>query len=74
MKLLKLVMNRNIILPHLTNKLLLNTLRQKIPSSMKLQQRDAILSEKEIAMLRFMCEEKSTNEIAETVELSPRTN
>ena len=57
----------------LTNKPLLNNLRQKIPSSIKPQQEDAILSEKEITVLRLMCEEKSTREIAEAVELSPRT-
>lgn len=31
------------------------------------------LSEKEIAILRLMCEEKSTKDIAEIVNLSPRT-
>src|SRR5258706_2696758 len=39
----------------LTNKALLNNLRQKIPSSIKLHQEDAILSEKEITVLRLMC-------------------
>lgn len=57
----------------LTNKALLNNLRQKIPSSIKLQQEDASLTDKEITVLRLMCEEKSTREIAEAVELSPRT-
>lgn len=58
----------------LTNKALLNNLRQKTPlNSIKLQQEDATLSEKEIKVLRLMCEEKSTREIAEMVELSPRT-
>ena len=58
----------------LTNKALLNNLRQKTPvNSIKLQQEDATLSEKEITVLRLMCEEKSTREIAEVVELSPRT-
>lgn len=57
----------------LTNKALLNNLRQKIPSSIKLQQEDAALTDKEITVLRLMCEEKSTREIAEAVELSPRT-
>jgi len=57
----------------LTNKALLNNLRQKMPSSIKLQQEDATLSDKEITVLRLMCEEKSTREIAEAVELSPRT-
>ena len=57
----------------LTNKALLNNLRQKTPSFIKLQQDDATLSDKEITVLRLMCEEKSTREIAEAVELSPRT-
>ncbi len=58
----------------LTNKALLNNLRQKVPiTSIKLQQEDATLSDKEITVLRLMCEEKSTREIAEVVELSPRT-
>ncbi|MDE3213721.1 MAG: response regulator transcription factor [Bacteroidota bacterium] len=57
----------------LTNKALLNNLRQKTPPSIKLQQEDATLSDKEITVLRLMCEEKSTREIAEAVELSPRT-
>lgn len=58
----------------LTNKALLNNLRQRQPvNSIKLQQEDATLSEKEITVLRLMCEEKSTKEIAEEVELSPRT-
>ncbi len=57
----------------LTNKALLNNLRQKTPTSLKLQQEDATLSDKEITVLRLMCEEKSTREIAEAVELSPRT-
>ncbi len=57
----------------LTNKALLNNLRHKTPSSIKLQQEDATLSDKEITVLRLMCEEKSTREIAEAVDLSPRT-
>ena len=50
----------------LTNKALLNNLRQKI-------QEDTMFSEKEITVLRLICEEKSTREIAEAVKLSPRT-
>jgi DNA-binding NarL/FixJ family response regulator len=34
---------------------------------------DAELSEKEIQVLKFMCDEKSTKEIAELVDVSPRT-
>lgn len=58
----------------LTNKALLNNLRQKTPVvPLKLQHEDATLSDKEITVLKLMCEEKSTREIAEVVELSPRT-
>lgn len=58
----------------LTNKALLNNLRQRTPApSLKLHQEDATLSDKEITVLKLMCEEKSTREIAEVVELSPRT-
>ena len=58
----------------LTNKALLNNLRQKnLVLPQKLVAEDARLSEKEITVLKLMCEEKSTREIAEAVELSPRT-
>lgn len=58
----------------LTNKALLNNLKQKnthLPPQMAAS--EANLSEKETLVLRLMCEEKSTKEIAEIVELSPRT-
>lgn len=58
----------------LTNKALLNNLRQKNNlSPFKTAHDDAVLNEKEITILRLMCEEKSTREIAEAVDLSPRT-
>ena len=58
----------------LTNKALLNNLRQKnIESSLKSAHDEAALTDKEITILRLMCEEKTTREIAEAVELSPRT-
>jgi DNA-binding CsgD family transcriptional regulator len=34
---------------------------------------EADLSEKELRVLRLMCEEKTTKEIADIVEISPRT-
>jgi DNA-binding CsgD family transcriptional regulator len=34
---------------------------------------DAELSDKELQVLKLMCEEKSTKEIAELVDVSPRT-
>lgn len=58
----------------LTNKALLNNLRQKnTVSPFKVQSEETTLNEKEITILRLMCEEKSTREIAEAVDLSPRT-
>jgi DNA-binding NarL/FixJ family response regulator len=58
----------------LTNKALLNNLRQKNPVlPEKLMMEDARLNDKEITVLKLMCEEKSTREIAQAVELSPRT-
>jgi DNA-binding CsgD family transcriptional regulator len=42
-----------------------------VPQKMALE--EARLNDKEITILKLMCEEKSTKEIAEMVELSPRT-
>jgi DNA-binding NarL/FixJ family response regulator len=54
----------------LTNKALLSGLRTK-----KVEQHpeDVQLSEKEIRILKLMCEEKTTKEIADIVDISPRT-
>ena len=58
----------------LTNKALLNNLRQKnVVSPFGPVADDTRLNDKEITVLRLMCEEKSTREIAEAVDLSPRT-
>jgi DNA-binding NarL/FixJ family response regulator len=58
----------------LTNKALLTNLKQKnTPTPQQLMHPEAQLSEKETTILRLMCEEKSTKEIADLVELSPRT-
>ena len=58
----------------LTNKALLTNLKQRnIPTPQKLMQQEAHLNEKETTILRLMCEEKSTKEIADMVDLSPRT-
>lgn len=54
----------------LTNKALLNGLRMKKPAETT---PDVQLSEKEVTILKLMCEEKSTKEIADIVDLSPRT-
>jgi DNA-binding NarL/FixJ family response regulator len=56
----------------LTNKALIDGLRLKRQAD-NAQPADAKLSEKEVTILRLMCEEKSTKEIADMVDLSPRT-
>jgi DNA-binding NarL/FixJ family response regulator len=58
----------------LTNKALLTNLKQRNDTTpQRLMQQEANLNEKEILILKLMCEEKSTKEIADHVELSPRT-
>jgi hypothetical protein len=56
----------------LTNIALIDGLRVKRQAEASLPI-DAKLTDKEIAILRMICEEKSTKEIADLVELSPRT-
>ncbi len=58
----------------LTNKALLTNLKQRnVSMPQKFVTEEARLNDKEITILRLMCEEKSTKEIAEAVDLSPRT-
>ncbi len=58
----------------LTNKALLSNLKQRtFAGPQKLMQQEAQLNDKETTILRLMCEEKSTKEIADIVDLSPRT-
>jgi DNA-binding NarL/FixJ family response regulator len=58
----------------LTNKALLTNLKQRNPvTPQPLVGQEVPLNEKETTILRLMCEEKSTKEIADLVELSPRT-
>jgi len=58
----------------LTNKALLTNLKQRnIPVPQLLVPHEAHLNDKETTILRLMCEEKSTKEIADMVDLSPRT-
>ena len=58
----------------LTNKALLTNLKLKnTPTPLKIIQAEANLNDKEVWILRLMCEERSTKEIADIVELSPRT-
>ena len=65
------VMDNEFFFNDLTNKALLSGLRNKPATSPSVQ--DVHLSEKEITILKLMCEEKSTKEIADMVDLSPRT-
>lgn len=58
----------------LTNKALLTNLKQRsnlVPQ--KIAPQEVSLNDKEMLILRLMCEEKSTKEIADIVDLSPRT-
>jgi DNA-binding NarL/FixJ family response regulator len=58
----------------LTNKALLTNLKQRnsvMPQ--KFAPQEAQLNDKEMLILKLMCEEKSTREIADLVDLSPRT-
>jgi DNA-binding NarL/FixJ family response regulator len=55
----------------LTNKALLNGLRMKKPAEAATP--EVNLNDKEVTILKLMCEENSTKEIADIVDLSPRT-
>lgn len=55
-----------------TNKAMLSGLRNKRKAEQHTAD-DADLSEKEIQVLKLMCNEKSTKEIADIVDISPRT-
>ena len=58
----------------LTNKALLTNLKQRYASPPpQLMPLEVHLNDKETTILRLMCEEKSTKEIADMVDLSPRT-
>lgn len=59
----------------LTNQALLSNLksRQAVPVMPAISQPEVQLNDKETTILRLMCEEKTTKEIADIVELSPRT-
>src|SRR6478735_9109332 len=58
----------------LTNKALLTNLKQRQDvTPQKMMQQEAHLNDKEMLILKLMCEEKSTKEIADLVDLSPRT-
>jgi len=55
----------------LTNKAMLTGLRTKREPEQEVN--EVVLTDKEKKILRLMCEEKSTKEIADLVEISPRT-
>jgi DNA-binding NarL/FixJ family response regulator len=55
----------------LTNKALLTGLRSRRPESGPSP--EVSLTEKELTILKLMCEEKTTKEIADMVDISPRT-
>lgn len=55
----------------LTNKALLSGIRTK--NNEQTRHDDNPLTDKEIRVLKLMCEEKTTKEIADIVEISPRT-
>jgi DNA-binding NarL/FixJ family response regulator len=55
-----------------TNRAMLTELRTQTNAPIK-QEENAELSDKELQVLKLMCEEKSTKEIADIVEISPRT-
>ena len=58
----------------LTNKALLTNLKQRNHMSpQKMVQQEANLNDKEMLILKLMCGEKTTKEIADMVDLSPRT-
>lgn len=56
----------------LTNKALIDGLRMKRQAEAGLAL-DTKLTDKEVTILKLMCDEKSTKEIADVVDLSPRT-
>jgi len=56
-----------------TNMALIDNLRSKKQAIQEGTGQESKLSEKEITVLRLMCEERSTREIADMVDASPRT-
>ncbi len=68
---IKTCYEQEFFLNELTNKALLTGLRTK-RTDLGIPQ-DVNLTEKELTVLKLMCEEKSTKEIADIVEISPRT-
>lgn len=71
---IKTCMEQEYFFNDITNKALLSNLKQKNSAPPQhLTATEVVLNEKETTILRLMCEEKSTKEIADMVDLSPRT-
>jgi len=71
---IKTCMEQEYFFNAMTNKAFLNNLRSRTPGvSGGSNAPEVQLNDKETTILRLMCEEKSTKEIADIVELSPRT-
>ena len=68
----KTVYDQEFFFNALTNKALIDGLRTKRQADAGMPV-DAKLTDKEVTILKLMCEEKSTKEIADIVDLSPRT-
>lgn len=69
---IKTVYTKEFFFNEYTNKALLSGLRSKRMMDTSVSD-DAELSDKETQVLKLMCDEKSTKEIADIVEISPRT-
>lgn len=71
---IKTCFNQEYYFNAMTNKALLTNLKQRnVPATQHMVSQEVMLNDKETTILRLMCEEKSTKEIADIVELSPRT-
>lgn len=71
---IKTCYNQEYYFNSMTNKALLTNLKQRnVVAPQQMISQEVMLNEKETTILRLMCEEKSTKEIADIVELSPRT-
>ena len=68
----KTVYEQEYFFNQLTNKALIDGLRLKRQAEV-VTPTEAKLTDKEVTILKLMCEEKSTKEIADIVDLSPRT-
>ncbi len=71
---IKTCFNQEYYFNSMTNKALLTNLKQRnVVAPQQMISQEVMLNDKETTILRLMCEEKSTKEIADIVELSPRT-